>query len=281
MKLAKLINRVNQIKKISSSMWKKSLTKRKIEELRFHDRDKNITFQNQAIKNNSYEQFYGNMKYYKTTERSKKYVENWIKLKSRDKIFLDYACGNGESAILAAKSGASLSLGLDLSVVSIKNAKKIADKNNLQNIIFFQADAENTKLPENSIDIIVCSCMLHHLDLSYAFHELRRILKPGGIILAYESLNYNPALKLYRFLTPEMRTDWEKKHILNLKDIEFAKKFFDIGEIRYWHVFGYIAGKFPILSKLLEFVDFIFEKIPFIQLMSWVFTFELIKRKEK
>ena len=61
-----------------------------------------------------------------------------------------------------------------------------------------QADAENTMLDDNYIDAIICSGMLHHLDLSYAFLELRRILRAEGKILAaIEALNYNPAIKLY------------------------------------------------------------------------------------
>ena len=78
-----------------------------------------------------------------------------------------------------------------------------------------------------------------------------------------------------------MRTDWEKAHILSLKDIRFAKRFFKIGEIRYWHVIGYLAGKFPFLNKILEITDKILEKIPFLNLLSWMFTFELIKTKDK
>ena len=149
-----------------------------------------------------------------------------------------------------------------------------------KNLIFFQADCENTQLPNNSIDIIFCSGMLHHLDLSFAFPEMLRILKPGGRVLAIEALDYNPAIKLYRYLTPDMRTEWEKAHILSLKDINYAKKFFNIGEIKYWHVTSYIAGKFPSLLGLLNSIDKVLTKIPLLRLFAWIFTFELIKPKE-
>lgn len=172
-----------------------------------------------------------------------------------------------------------LSLGFDISGVSVKNARDAAAAAGLKNNIrFFQADAENTKLPDDSIDAIVCSGMLHHLDLSYALPELRRILKPGGMVLAVEALDYNPAIKLYRFLTPEMRTDWEKAHILNLSDVKFASRFFDVKEICYWHVAGYMAGKFPSMFPLLDRLDLLLEKIPYVQRMAWIFTFVLEKR---
>lgn len=207
-------------------------------------------------------------------------MQNWIQLESKDKIFLDYACGNGGNALVAAKSGATLSLGFDISGVSVANARNFAAEEGLNNIVFFQADAENTKLPDNSIDAIICSGMLHHLDLSYAFPELRRILKPGGKILAVEALDYNPAIKLYRALTPDMRTEWEKAHILNLTDVEFASRFFTVTSIRYWHVCGYLGTKIPSLFPILDALDKLLEKIPLIQRMAWIFTFELYNRPE-
>jgi len=80
-----------------------------------------------------------------------------------------------------------LSLGFDISDVSVHNVRTRAQEPGLSsNTRFFQADAENTKLPDKSIDAVICSGMLHHLDLSFAFPELRRILKPGGKILAVE-----------------------------------------------------------------------------------------------
>ena len=280
-----LLNEViDDIDKIEDSEWVSTLNSRKIKELEFHDRDRTHQQSDNQVdektEGDTFEKFYSNKKYYKIVNRSNSFVQNWIKKESKNNIFLDYACGNGVNARIAAASGASLSLGFDISGVSIKNSIKFAKEEKLENIRFFQADAENTKLPDNSIDRIICSGMLHHLDLSYALPELRRILKPGGKILAVEALDYNPIIKLYRMLTPSMRTEWEKAHILSLKDINFAKYFFKVDNIKYWHVVGYAAGKFPFLSRFLEVMDRVLEKIPYIQRMSWIFTFELIKNSE-
>lgn len=280
-----LLNEViDDIDKIKDSEWVSTLNSRKIKELEFHDRDRTHQQSDNQVdektEGDTFEKFYSNKKYYKIVNRSNSFVQNWIKKESKNNIFLDYACGNGVNARIAAASGASLSLGFDISGVSIKNSIKFAKEEKLENIRFFQADAENTKLPNNSIDRIICSGMLHHLDLSYALPELRRILKPGGKILAVEALDYNPIIKLYRMLTPSMRTEWEKAHILSLKDINFAKYFFKVDNIKYWHVVGYAAGKFPFLSRFLEVMDRVLEKIPYIQRMSWIFTFELIKNSE-
>lgn len=276
-----LLEKINELDKISDQAWKAGLADRKLKELEFHDRDRDQSRVAKTISSDTYEKYYGNKKYYLATKRSRQFVENWISTQSKDHIFLDYACGNGANAIYAAKSGASLSLGFDISGVSVENARNASAASGLNdNIRFFQADAENTKLPDNVIDAIVCSGMLHHLDLSYAFSELRRILKPGGKVLVVEALDYNPAIKMYRYLTPDMRTEWEKAHILNLSDVKFASRFFDVKEVRYWHVTGYAAGKFPWLFPVLDKFDILLESVPYVQRMAWIFTFVLEKRRD-
>lgn len=267
-----LLQAIDAIDRICNDEWLATLDKRKRTEMEFHNRDRDPAFREQAASSSdTFEKFYGNKKYYDAARRSKQYVDAWIATHARDAVFLDYACGNGQYALLAARSGAKLALGLDISDVSVQNARRNAAE--LPNIRYFQADAESTRLPDQCIDAIICSGMLHHLDLSYAFSELRRILKPGGKILAVEALDYNPAIKLYRALTPDMRTEWEKAHILSLKDIEFAKRFFNINDVKYWHVVGYAGGKFPALLPILDGLDRIFESIPYVNRLAWIFTF--------
>lgn len=274
-----LKKRLKAIEMITDQQWLDSLNERKRKELEFHDADRD-TSRIESLDKDTHEKLYGNRKYYQATGLSSAYVDNWIREHVKDKFFLDYACGNGGNAIKAAKYGATLAIGLDISRVSVENAKKEAKKQALdRNTYFIQADAENTMLPDNSIDVIICSGMLHHLNLSYAFPELRRILRPAGKILAVEALNYNPAIKLYRYLTPQMRTDWEKAHILSLNDIRFAKRFFEIGEIRYWHITSIFAPYMMFALPALNWVDKFLTRIPIVKLMAWIFTFELIKPK--
>lgn len=272
-----LLKRIDEINRIGNEQWLSKLEPRKIAELEFHNRDRDRKFIAENSAGDTFEKFYGNRKYYGTTARSRRYVDEWIKREAKGNIFLDYACGNGEKAMMAAASGASLSLGFDISDTSVQNCVQEAANRKLDNTRFFQADAENTMLPDNCVDRIICSGMLHHLDLSYAFPELRRILKPGGRILAVEALDYNPAIKLYRMMTPAMRTDWEKAHILRLRDLTFAKRFFDVQSVHFWHVVGYGGALIKPLAKPLDMLDRLLEKTPLVNTMAWTFTFELVK----
>lgn len=264
---------------ITDEEWLASLSERKRKELEFHDRDRNRA-EMQKLDSDTFERFYGNKKYYESTGRCRRYVQEWIEANAPEKVFLDYACGNGKYAIAAARASARLAIGIDISRVSIENARDDARAAGVEATTrFVQGDAEDTRLPDNSVDVVVCSGMLHHLDLSFAFPELRRILAPGGKILAIESLDYNPAIKMYRWMTPEMRTTWEAAHILSLKDIRFARRFFHVQEMRYWHVTGILAPHLRFLpAKVFDAVDLMIERTPLLQLMAWMFTFVLEKK---
>lgn len=278
MNVQSLIDHLDEIAKISNEQWLGSLDDRKQKELKFHNRDRDRELAD-TLDKDTYERFYANRKFYRTVERSTNYLSNWIERNAPGRVFLDYACGNGVNAMTAARFGAELAIGLDISDVSVENARADAKAQKLDNTYFVQADAEDTRLPDSSIDIVICQGMLHHLDLSYAFPELRRILAPGGKILAVEALDYNPAIKLYRMLTPSMRTEWEKAHILSLADVRFAKRFFDVGEIRYWHILSYAGAYFPRLLPAFNAIDDLLTNVPGIRLMAWMFTFELLSNK--
>ncbi len=118
------------------------------------------------------------------------------------------------------------------------------------------------------------------MDLDFALPELDRILKHRGIILAVEAFDYNPLIKWYRSKTPLMRTEWEKAHILSFKDLQKARKIFEVKNIKFWHLFSIAGVWVPKLLKLLNFLDKIILKIKGIQAMAWMITFEMHKRGE-
>jgi len=274
-----LTEHLDRIERIPDQRWMETLDDRKLKELEFHDMHRDLK-QKKSHDADTFEKLYGNEKYYQTTRMSVDYVDNWLKRTVPGKVFLDYACGDGMYAIAAAKAGAAYSVGIDISKVSVDNATEFARKAGVSDRCrFVQADAENTQLPNDCVDVVLCSGMLHHLDLSYAFPELRRIMAPGGKLLAVEALDYNPAIKLYRYLTPAMRTEWEAAHILSLKDVRFARRFFDVGDMNYFHFTAPAAANLPALLPLCNGLDRLLGKVPLIKLMAWIFTFELVKKK--
>ena len=202
---------------------------------------------------------------------------------------LDLGSGGGIDVLLSARrvGPSGKAYGLDMTDEMLALARENQRTAGVTNVEFFKGEIEHIPLPDNSVDVILCSYMLHHLNLEYAYPEMHRILKPGGCVLACEALDYNPLIKLYRRLTPEMRTEWEKEHILSLKDVRAAKGFFNVGAIRYWHVFSFLGGflrgapgLFGEAMKILNAADRFLVRIPGVQLMAWQFSFELFKPLE-
>jgi ubiquinone/menaquinone biosynthesis C-methylase UbiE len=259
----------------SSPTWFENLETRKKEEANFHDvsHHEDVSFSNK--------------KWYKTVQLSSTYLDKWLDENVPNKIVLDYACGNGNTAVRAAKKGAKYVIGIDISPISIQNAINVAQKEGVADkCIFIQGDCEKTGMPDNCVDTVLCFGVLHHMDLNNVYPELQRIMKPQAKLLAAEALNHNPFITLYRTLTPELRTAWEKEHILNVSDVYRAKPFMDIGEVRFWHVTSFLSallGSVPILMKItlscLNGLDKILTRIPYIQRMAWQMTFELISKK--
>ena len=263
--------------------WLDQLEDRKREEIEFHnfERERHDTAVMHAQKE---QDVHANKKYYSVSTTSMDWVDRWLESNVKDRVFLDYACGNGIRAVQAAKAGARLSIGLDISDVSVGNARETAQAAGVgDRCRFIQGDCEATELPDQSIDTILCSGMLHHLDLNRAYPELHRILKPSGRLLGVEALGHNPGIQLYRNRTPHMRTEWETKHILKMRDIRRAEKHFQRGETKFWHLAALGAvplRKTPLFGIALgvgNACDSLLMNIPGIRLMAWQVTFELIK----
>lgn len=261
------------IDRFENEVWLRAQAPRKVEEAEFHDHSHQLDCDAD------------NTKFYSVSDASREYLHGWLARHAPGSVVLDYACGNGELAIAAAKAGAHLSVGIDISRESIANARALAREGGVEhNTCFIVTDCERTGLPDGFADVGICSGMLHHLDLSYALPELRRVIKPGGPVIVDESLNYNPVIKLYRRFTPHLRTAFEVEHILSHRDVRFASHFFEIRDVRYWYLATLLAVPFrrlPFFGKLkaaLSFLDRFLLKIPGLRLWAWQFTFVMVKR---
>jgi ubiquinone/menaquinone biosynthesis C-methylase UbiE len=106
---------------------------------------------------------------------------------------LDLGCGTGEFVAKFTGSGATLA-GLDLSVRSIDLARQ-----RHPGIEFSVGDAEATPYPDASFDVVFLSGLLHHLpSMAPVVAECWRLLRDGGVVLAYDPHRGHPIMWLYR-----------------------------------------------------------------------------------
>jgi len=228
-----------------------------------------------------------NLKFYSVTQSSRAYVKNWLAKRCKGKKVLDYCGGNGAFTIWLTEEGAE-AFGIDISPVSIDNARREANRQGVSNKVhFFVMDAENMEFESDYFDYAVANGVLHHLDLRKAYPELARVLKPSGAVICTEPLKYNPLSQLYRRMTPHLRTEWEIKHILGKDNIEMARTYFyDVHIENFFHLTTLTAVPFRNLSifdstlALLEGLDNILLKLPILKWLSWQVIFVLSQPKK-
>ncbi len=100
---------------------------------------------------------------------------------------LDIGCGTGALSLRAAQKGANVK-GIDINLRMLKIAQKRADEMNVtQNVEFFEMGvAELDGEKSGNYDIVmsgICFSELTEYEIVYTLKEIKRILKPRGILL--------------------------------------------------------------------------------------------------
>lgn len=136
-----------------------------------------------------------------------------------------------------------------IDIINIAEAEIEKAKINLPNATlkpnFYVMDAHNMKFESESYDVVFGGAILHHLHLTKALPEIKRILKHDGKFVFWEPLGMNPVAALIRKLTPNYRTIDEQA--FRIKEIKIAKKYFKIKIIP----FEFIVTPAGIISKYL------------------------------
>jgi SAM-dependent methyltransferase len=106
----------------------------------------------------------------------------------RESRSLDLATGPGTIALELAALGSSV-VGIDTSQEQIATAIRVAKERNLAHKAHFMvARAEDTGLDANSFDLATAGQCWHWFDSGTAMAEIRRVLRPGGVlVIAYYS----------------------------------------------------------------------------------------------
>ncbi|MFN2242082.1 MAG: class I SAM-dependent methyltransferase [Anaerolineae bacterium] len=107
------------------------------------------------------------------------------------KRILDVGCGAGHTACLIAEKFGARVHGIDISEVMISKAQERANRMGLADRVEFRtADAYQLPFGDGHFDIVLIESVLTPLpgDKLQALHEMMRVLQPGGIIGANESI---------------------------------------------------------------------------------------------
>jgi|SRR6185437_12188669 len=253
-----------------------AIEERKVLEAEFHDKLRDPSL---AENPELFAKLTANRKWYSVVRSSWEFFRGYLQKHSKGAVALDFASGDGICSFVMAESGANV-IGIDISPTSVRVAENEAERRGLK-ARFEVMDCENMTFPASSFDLISVSGVLHHMDLSRAYPELARVLKPEGSIVCAEALAHNPVFHAYRKLTPNLRTEFEAEHILRRCDVLKAKDYFNHVEMRFFHFFTLMAVPFrntklfnPLLSVLERVDAFLLNKTP-LRWWAWQVLFVL------
>ena len=121
---------------------------------------------------------------------------------------LDFGCGPGTISVGLAKAVAPGEMhGVDMDEAQIAMARSITASQGQNNAIFHVGDITDLEFEDNFFDVAHCRSVLMHVpDTAAVLSEVKRVLKPGGIIACREMICESA------FTYPEfgiMRRSWD------------------------------------------------------------------------
>ncbi len=138
-------------------------------------------------------------------------------------------CGTGNGQVAARLSYKfEKVIATDISEAQLQQAVK---KNN---ITYLLSRAENTSLPDKSIDLVTVATALHWFDIKAFFEEVKRVAKPGAYLAAwsYSLLRINPGIDpvIRHFYSHTLGPYWDPER--RLMDEEYKTIPFPFEEVQ-------------------------------------------------
>ena len=186
---------------------------------------------------------------------------------------LDVGCGTGVIHDLYPNLDI---IGIDVSEGMLSHHKGVHYKMSAEKILF----------PDNYFDAVICRSVLHHLpDCELALIEIKRVLKPGGKLVCWETNKSWLAEKVRSFTQHGDHFSEYHHSFSNLDDL--IGDHYRINELRYQGFVAYPLFGFPDIldfSKFLwwlfwpcHFLDKFLSKIPVIKKLGFAILIKAVK----
>lgn len=107
----------------------------------------------------------------------------------KDKIILDVGCGDGALSYLLSRQTGAFVIGIDFSIEAIKFAKQ--KTRDINNIDFLTASAYQLPFKNNSIDYVISSDVIEHLQKpEKMLAEIKRVFNEKGKVIITTPLRF-------------------------------------------------------------------------------------------
>ena len=140
---------------------------------------------------------------------------------------LEVGCGTGQMTNFLGLVQTRTVIGIDMSLPSLRLGNAFRERFGLQNVHFAQGNIFTMPIVENSVDVLICSGVLHHTpDPKGGFQNLLGLVKPGGntLIGLYNTYARVPlGLRKAFFTITKESCRWIDAH-MRRRDVDPSKK---------------------------------------------------------
>ena len=125
------------------------------------------------------------------------------------------------------------------------------------------SDMEALPFRNRSFDVVVCAGSLSYGEPALVDKEIKRVLKPAGVLICVDSLNHNPLYRLNRWIH-YLRGSRTKSTLLRMPTIERIQslsKGFETAHVRYFGAISYLTPGLCLImgqgraARLMDAVD--------------------------
>lgn len=161
---------------------------------------------------------------------------------------LDVGCGLGEASVYFALEGAEVTA-CDLSPGMLRAAEALAARCGTS-LETRECPADDLRAADDSFDVVYAGNLLHHMpDAGSVLGEFRRVVRPGGIVVTWDPLAYNPVIDLYRRMATEVRTEDEAPLRFSVLD-EYGQHFHRVRHREFWLTSLSIFVKYFLVDRV-------------------------------
>lgn len=176
------------------------------------------------------------------------YEQRIAELIKPEHLVLELGAGTGLHTQVLLQTGAQVTAS-DISPNSLSVLKGYF-KDAYGNLKTAIADIESLPFDDSSFDVIACAGSLSYGAPPLVDSEIRRVLRPGGMLICVDSLNHNPIYRANRWLH-YMRGNRSKSTLKRMPDLARIKALsqgFSSVNVRF---FGVMSYAMPGIARLL------------------------------
>lgn len=140
----------------------------------------------------------------------------------RGRTLLDVGAGLGEASVYFATRGAQVTA-TDISGAMLSQVEQLATRYGVA-VETHKSTAEDLQLAGRQFDVVYVGNLLHHVDIDQTLRRLRDAVAPGGVLVSWDPVAYNPVINVYRRMASQVRTVDE--HPFTLRDLRLFRKYF-------------------------------------------------------